>query len=426
MHFSKNYQMKIYVNLLIWIGFVIIIIAIVLFKSLSKYFFGIQENTNSKGEFLKILVQATGGVILLCGAYYSFQIVEAMNKNNELVERGNTAERFQNAISMLENDNPSFCLGGIYSLNTIALDNKDYREQVFHVLVEYVNTKTSKLDSWEEIPRPKRFYVKPSKEIETIFKLLFDKKVTIYRPFVASFENAKLYGAEFDSLNFSNCIFRNVDFQYSSFKKTWFVNSKIYGSKFTMSDIINSYFTGAVIRDSTFFDCCKIVFTKMNCCFMQDVDFSCSSIGSNFDGSVINAGIFDGVMLVEGTFNGADINIESSGGVLFGKGIVARGLRFNKGYDLGSLQSRLKSKIGMNGIIEGDIGKGGFPINKINKYDELLDIGNFIHLRGFAPNNIKYGYLQTTGWLFEDISEFTNKDYNTILENYHNILTIAE
>lgn len=94
-----------------------------------------------------------------------------MNENNILVEKGNTAQRFKDAIEMIDSENSTTILGGIYALHQIANDNEEYREQVFNVFIAYINTKTKLLPKWEDISKPERFNIKPTVQTQTIIRV---------------------------------------------------------------------------------------------------------------------------------------------------------------------------------------------------------------------------------------------------------------
>lgn len=372
---------------------------------------------------MKILVQVSGGIILLLGAFYSLNIANSMKENNKLIEKGNIAERFKNSIIMLDDKNSNTCLGGIYALINIANDNKEYREQVFNILVEFINNRTKTLPSWQELDKPTRLSSQPSIEITTILKLLFSKESSIYINFNAHLENAKLYGALLDDYNFSRCSFRNVEFQNSSFLKTWFIESKFYYTDFTFSDFANAYLTISEIWDKSSLACCRFSWTHFTGCFIQGVDFSCSRMMDvYFEGARVNHCSFSGVEIVKfdkGSFVGSSFSsISSKGLVCSGNGLIARGAKFEQGLLMTGFTTNMKAFIGEEAKIKTENKLEDFPEEELEKFKNLLDINSPTKFYCHTLSSIEHGHQKTTGWVFSDTGIFTEEDSKTIFDNY--------
>ncbi len=402
----------------------LVIFVIKYFNNISEFFFGGQDSKNPKGELLKIIVQVLGGIILLSGAYYSLKIADSMHKNNMLIEKGNIADRFRNAIHMLENKNSITCLSGIYALNNIAKENDEYREQIFNILVEFINNKTKLLPSWAEMPNSKRIVAQPSIEIKTIFKILFSKEDTLYRNYSAHFKNAKLYGGIYDDYNLSCCKFKNVEFQNSSFKRTLFVKSEIFNSDFSFSVFPNTNLTGSVIMDSSKFACCRFSWTRFTKSFIQGTDFSCSSMFNVlFEGALVNVCNFNGVELInlhgmnEGNFSGSSFSSISIKGLVCSGGIIARGASFESGVPFPP-NFKLKNSIGEKAKININSKLEEFPKSEINYFKKLM--GNPINVKSYGGTllNLEHNILKTTGWIFADTGKFTSDDYKIIQRKY--------
>ncbi len=409
------------------IGVTIILITIFIvlfFNSISEFFFGDQDNINSKGELLKVVIQSIGGTVVLIGAIYSLNIAKASSENNKLIEKGNIAERFCNAISMLDSNKSGTCLGGIYALNEIAKDNSEYRQQVFNILVEFVNTNTKNLSRWESLPKEERLKAKPAIEIETIIRLLFDKKKSIYKGNKATFRDTKLYGGEFNDCNFSFCTFRDVEFQNSWLQGALFIKCEIYNTDFTFSDLQVAYFTDSIIMNNTSFKCCGLINTRINGCFLQEIDFSCSNISANFVGTSMNHCVLDGVRIVtwpedKGSYNAITFGQNSTKAlVCIGDGLIARGGRFNFGSLKTNFYSATKAAIGQKGIFKGENTLEPFPESKLIELENLIDINGPIKFYCHTVFSIKSGTHGNTGWIIKDLGEFTQQDFNVAMTDY--------
>ncbi len=402
----------------------IIVLTFKYFNKWSEFFFGGQSSKNPKGELLKIIVQVLGGIILISGAYYSFRIADSMYINNKLIEKGNIADRFRNAVHMLENKNSITCLSGIYALNNIAKENVEYREQVFNILVEFINNKTKSLPSWAEMPESERTVAQPSIEIKTILKILFSKEDTLYRHFSAHFKDAKLYGGIFDDYNFSCCKFINVEFQNSSFNRTLFIKSEIFNSDFSFSVFPNTILTGSVIIDNSKFACCRFSWTSFTKSFIQGTDFSCSSMFNVFfEGALVNVCNFNGVELMtlhgkdEGNFSGSSFSSISIKGLVCSGGIIARGASFESGVPFPP-SFKLKNSIGEKAKINVNSRLEEFPKTEIIYFKKLIGNRNKIKSFGGTLFNLENNVLRTTGWVFADTGKFTSFDYKIIQKKY--------
>src|SRR5690606_20750159 len=180
--------------LTIGIALLLSVILIVFFCEIANFFFYGDESINPRGEFLKLIFQTLGGLVLIMGAFYSLQIATASQENNKLIEKGNIAERFKDAVNMLQSGESTISLGGIYAMQNIAQENIEYRGQVFDILIAFINNRTQRIKSWYDLTSVERLTNQPSIEVITILKILFSQESDIFKKFEARFEGAKLYG----------------------------------------------------------------------------------------------------------------------------------------------------------------------------------------------------------------------------------------
>ena len=417
-------------NIVLWIGIIfimaVIILGLVFIVDLSEYFFGGIKNSNAKGEYLKTILQISGGIVIILGAYQSLKIVDSMNDNNKLVEKGNIAERFKNAIAMLEEKNSNTCLGGIYSLDNIAKDNEEYREQVFNILISFINNKTKDMSSWDEIPIPKRFDVSPSIEVQTIIKILFSKDKILYRNLLGDFKDSKLYGGNFDDMNFTNCSFSDVEFQNSSFRKTFFINCNVNRTNYTYSQIINADFTGSKIYKSIL-ECCFFTFTHFTAARIKETSFICSNINTtDFQGSIAQLCSFNGAKLVyfrhdvnKFSFNGANINGASIKGMNVIGGIIAKGAKFDVSQPASNFITYIESYIGNKLEFNSANAIEEFPESEYERLKYLLE--DPLPESKIFNHTLKLS-LKPSGWKFSDTGVFTKEDCNKLINKYDETL----
>jgi uncharacterized protein YjbI with pentapeptide repeats/heme/copper-type cytochrome/quinol oxidase subunit 4 len=417
------------------IAFVIIIIIICFYEVIANYFFMNDTSQNPNGELLKFIFQILGGIILISGAYYSLQIAKASQENNKLVEKGNIAERFKNAINMLDSKESTICLGGIHAMNNIAQENEEYRSQVFDVLIAFISDRTKFIKSWYELTFEERLINQPSIEIITILRILFSSN-SIFKNFDARFENVKLYGANLRNYNFSRCHFKNVEFQNCDLRNSLFIKCNFFNSDFTLCDLNSVDFTESKFWDNTALCCCGMYFTNFTGCYIQNVRFSFSSMFDvRFDGAVLNQTSFNGVGIQitppiegfkdnSGSFLGANFGqLYYKGLFIKGYGLIARGLLFNGGvYVTGFLQN-IREIVNKNAEINFINEIDEVSKQEIDEYSKLFDINSEnIIFRHTINTILKDPNYKPTGWVFSDTRKFTIHDYELILDRYNRSL----
>lgn len=135
-------------------------------------------NPNTAGErkdLILTLAQILGGTALLLGLYFTWrgqritQRVQEENQGNtlaqlenarnelELTRRGQITERFTQAIGQLGSEDLELKLGGIYSLERTAYEDRDHHWPVMEVLTTYVRqhaTRDPERESSEAMPTP--------------------------------------------------------------------------------------------------------------------------------------------------------------------------------------------------------------------------------------------------------------------------------
>lgn len=370
---------------------------------------------------LKLIIQTVGGIAIFIGILISFIRVKSHEENNRLVESGNTAKRFNNAISNLGSNNSTIVLGGIYALHQIAKDNLDYREQVFNIFISFINLETSKLLTWKDIPKSSRFDKKPTNEVQTIIDLLFKRDNRLmYQQFKAVFSDIKIYGADLSNCDFSLSFIKNSELQNCNFEKALFVRSKISNCDFTFSNFSSTKFTGARLVDKTLFLCCKISFTKFVGCICNEVDFSCSFINGNFNESQLHNCVFDGchisqVNAYEG-FNASILNRISYKGTS-SSGIPGRGCLTGNVVPL-SFYTLMNGQTEKNGNYENPTTIEPFPTERIEEFKSLINMDDkykhFYHTLHILTDSFE----RANGLSFTDTGALSKKEVDRIIGSY--------
>ena len=241
-------------------------------------------------ELAKFAGYLLGGILLLGQVWASSQrakasedTAKAMQQTADSTEKGNTTERFKNAIEHLGNESPSVRMGGIYALHHIAQDVEEYRKRVFEILCAHIRETTTQ-ESYKprKIPlgRTNNLVVsRPSIEIESILKLLFSDspKRDIYTQLKANLEhsnlkraalgstsiqyanffNANLNGVNFNKTKLQGTLFVNADlqnahFEESNLKGAILISAELHGVRFEKTDLQYANFFNAKLQDTYF------------------------------------------------------------------------------------------------------------------------------------------------------------------------------
>ena len=149
------------------------------------------------------------------------ETAKAMQKTAQSTEKGNTDERFKNAIEHLGHQSASIRLGGIYALDHIAQEVEEYRKRVFEILCAHIRETTTH-EAYEpriiKSDRGKSEQEKPAIEIQSILNLLFMQTSgrEIYEQFAANLENANLAGASLVIANLQNANLENIKLDHAN------------------------------------------------------------------------------------------------------------------------------------------------------------------------------------------------------------------
>ena len=219
--------------------------------------------------------------------------VKIANKNVEIQLNNAIEERFNNAITLIGNDNAATRLGAIYALDHIAKDTynkeKSYTKTIFQILCSYIRETTNndnyknKNDNYKN-----KFEHKPSVEIQTIIDLLFRSHLNNFNGYIelqADLSYSYLCGADFNkahckgaNFSFSHC--EGSFFESANCEGSFFWNTHCEGANFCRSHCEGADFSYSHCAGATFF----------NVCF-KDANFVCADCSGTSFGDADCAGV---------------------------------------------------------------------------------------------------------------------------------------
>jgi hypothetical protein len=100
------------------------------------------SNASQRNEVAQTLAQVVGGSLLLLGLYFTWRTVESAEKTLAATREGQIADRYAKAIEQLGSDNVTVRLGGIYSLERLALDSDRDYGAVIQMLAAFVRQRS--------------------------------------------------------------------------------------------------------------------------------------------------------------------------------------------------------------------------------------------------------------------------------------------
>ena len=181
---------------------------------------------------------------------------DSSQKQYDLGRRGQIADRFNKAVTQLDDNSLDIRLGGVYALEAIAQQSPDDAATVRNVLAAFVRTKSPKSDARCAAPFDSPQYTVPAEDVGAALTILADPVATqqgsnnspAHRPSLAEFEaNAKWKHdpANLTGLN-STCLVE-AKLHRGRMNYFQFVDSDIDGADFSNADLRNTNF-GSVVR----------------------------------------------------------------------------------------------------------------------------------------------------------------------------------
>ena len=286
------------------------------FSALSVYFFGGESNLNPKGEFLKVVLQTIGGVFVIIGACAALRRVKIMEQNR-------IGEKFSNAVEHFGSDKTGIFIGSIYALNEIAINNKEYKQQVFNTLSSHIRDRMKNEKEWSSLTLQEKENYQLPIEVQAILDIFFrNKNQDYYDSNIIDLRNCKLYKAKLNYADMRNADLHKTQLQGAFLSKANLAgvdlsNANLSGAKLHDTNLIgaelsNSFFIGAELNSTklqfaklrkSHFECSSMDNVHFECAFLHKAIFiGCNSIGNKFHGADLSRVNFSGSSLVRQQF----------------------------------------------------------------------------------------------------------------------------
>jgi hypothetical protein len=189
-----------------------------------------------------------------------WQFAETIRQGHQQLEQSRqaqTTERFTRAIDQLGSDRLEIMLGGIYTLERIAIDAPDdYMTAIAEVLTAYIRTHAPRLPTRSDEGEDDEQSVKPLQErapaVHTALRVLGRGGFAEVRLDLASTDlhHADLHGLNFRGANFEHADLGFSDFQHSNLQDSTLWNANLWEGRFEGANLRGANLSGAVLHDA--------------------------------------------------------------------------------------------------------------------------------------------------------------------------------
>lgn len=211
------------------------------------------EINNSRARhtimYITSLIQALGAGFFIVTAYYTAANVFATNRKQ-------IAERFSDALGMLEINNGEKHLSGLFLLSTLINEAIDDRQIIIETLATFIRncSNSDQKDNYlRHIHKAMKLLLK-CLSLENDANKLSDQ-INLTGAYLKDIQlnSTKLENFNFNNANFDNAELRRSEFNNCSINDADFINAKLLGAKFDNVEILRTNFNYASLYGADFF-----------------------------------------------------------------------------------------------------------------------------------------------------------------------------
>jgi hypothetical protein len=266
-----------------------------------------KEKFNASLEIVKSIVGGAGTVATVAGGFVLYLNFREASRNTELSEARLITERFAKAIEQLGYEKLEVCLGGIYSLEKIAMDSKTYHWTIVEVLATFVRERSRVVSSGK--------YALARKAAIQAALIVIGRRDITQDPSgrVVDLSNANL--SEFTlNGNFSRINFRESEFQKAKLRGE-FEHADFRDADLKEADLSGTNFKYAIFADANL-NFTKIVNANLNSAdlrgaFLHRADLESTNLEkADMRNTFIEGAVFRKAKLKDSNLSNADAGLE--------------------------------------------------------------------------------------------------------------------
>ncbi len=217
-------------------GIGVFVVVLILPPSIFTYIVG---GNTPKLEFIKLIGWGMSGLLAILGVMGLFQRAAALDKQNEMTEKGHIHERFKAAIEHLGTKRVSVRIAAFYEFYRLAEIESDLKEPIFDILCAHLR-KSTKDKNYQKKKEEPDITEHKKIEIQSLLDILFKehKDKLIFDGLVANLEGANLQDA-----NLQNAKLQNANLQYVNLQ-----NAKLFGANLQNASLIKADLRRAIME----------------------------------------------------------------------------------------------------------------------------------------------------------------------------------
>ncbi len=269
-----------------------------------------QEKVNSQNAVYRSLIQAVGGLFFVITAYFTWRNIKA-------TEDKQITERFSKAVEQLGSYKIEVRLGGIYSLERIAIDSAKDHWTIMEILTSFVQEKSS-LSATQEHDLPpvskdvqaaitvigRRDFQKDPKEEEKILDLSSANLTQAYLN-EAHLEGANLKEAHLEEAYLNEAHLEGANLKRAHLEGAYLNKAHLEGANLKEAHLERAHLEGANLKEAHL-ERAHLEGAHLWMAHLEKVNFNRANLdNADLRGADLNKACFDNVKLEKIRYDGA-------------------------------------------------------------------------------------------------------------------------
>ncbi len=203
----------------------------------------------SKLELIKLIGWGMSGVIAILGVMGLLQRAAALDKQNEMTEKGHIHERFKVATEHLGSEHISVRIAAFNEFYHLAEIESNLRKTIFDILCAHLR-QTTKDESESDSEQLED--IKSTEEARSLLNVLFkphNKDDLIFGGMNADLAGANMQGADLENANLHSSNLKNTKLQKANLQNANLQNAKLWSSNMDFANLKNANLQKAQMPD---------------------------------------------------------------------------------------------------------------------------------------------------------------------------------
>lgn len=196
------------------------------------------DKWKAENEFRKTLIQVIGGILIICGLFFTWEELNQFHISQENMKSGQISSRYSNAIQLLsKKEETTTRIGAIYALEQIVKEDPNYKNIVLNVLSALVRN-TGYLNEEEKVISP---------DVQSALDVIFRLRKRAHGE-EESLSQIHLAGAKLACANLAGKDLRNVDFYRADLYEANLENANLKEAQLKQANLYRVNLGGSVMQ----------------------------------------------------------------------------------------------------------------------------------------------------------------------------------